>query len=173
MFAPRYKRNRRFSGQTIAEAPVVLYTLFFFLAFPMLGMATTLFRSVLFYYSVRQAVNKAARSTTFTLAQSNAATVFANDTWYATSGTLTLRIVTQKISTGVNSYSTTKLPFGSIDTSANIYFIQGIGVGQITPLISLGSALGPGAAIIPGLTGPYTFTTNAQSYSEYPQGLWQ
>lgn len=173
MLAPKYKRKRRFSGQTIAETPVVLYTLFFFLIFPMVCMASTLYRAVLFYFTVRQAVTKAARSTTFTLAKSNAATVFGNDTWYATSGMLTLKIVSENIATSAQTFSKTKLAHNTINTSTYMYFIQGVGVGQITPLFPIGTGTLLGYTVIPGLTGPYSLTVTAQEYSEYPQGLWQ
>jgi hypothetical protein len=164
-----YRKKRKLSGQVIAETPLVLYVLFFLLAFPMIAMGSFLLRSVLFYFSVRESINRAGRAPTFTQAQSNAATVFANDTWYATSGTEQIRIVIQNIANGGNTYSTTKLGYGTIDISKNMYLIQGIAQANITPLIPVNLF----GVNVPGLTGPYPLTITAQTYSEYPNGLWE
>jgi hypothetical protein len=171
------QRNRR--GNTIIEAPGVLYFLFFLVAFPMIAIATMTIRGVFFLYACRDATNQAAKCASYSAnnttivpntisATNTAASVFATDVkaWSGISGTLSLQIIAKPVTGGTAPPpSTGKLT--TLDLTNNIYFIRGTGLGQIQPLFPLNLA----GYNVPGMTGPYPLTIIVESYVENPQGL--
>ncbi|PWT94306.1 MAG: hypothetical protein C5B53_13495 [Candidatus Melainabacteria bacterium] len=172
MFYQKNKKSiRRNHGSALADAPGTIWALFIMLAFPAMCYASLFYRATFVYFATRDASYYAAKSATFTLAQTNANTRFTTDmnTFNGISGTYTLYIVAQPIAGGTPTYYTAPLAPGTLDTTNNVYFLKVVTASTIQPLFNMGpSWLGMS---IPGLTGPYNLTVVSQFFSENPTGL--
>ena len=164
------KLKRNSFGNTIAELPAVMFLLFIGLAIPMMCYASSLYRTVFFYFAVRDACNRAAKASTFTLAQTTASTIFASDVlaWHHVSGTQSIKIMIKPIPSGAPTFSSTALAPGTVNTNSNMYFIRETAAGSISPLFGPGQWLGLN---IPGFTGPMPLNIIVDAYVENPNGL--
>ena len=149
--------------------PAGLWFLFVGFALPMICLASMLLRASFFYFAVRDTCYKAAKSQSFTQAQTNANAAWTADVaaWTGLSGTQTTQIVVQSLST--NNQTTSTVPLATVDTQNNLYFIKIIGTGTISPLVAMTAP--PFGLNIPGLTAPYNLTMIDQKYAENPNGL--
>ena len=154
----------------MAEYPAVLWMLFFGIAIPMILLAGFAYRGLLFYFAVRDSCYKAAKAPSFSAAQNTATTTFNTEVaaWHGISGTEAVDVGVKALTSGTLTYLPGPLAPGSVNTSANIYFIREIGTGSIQPLISTGPFLGMN---VPGLSGPFPLTVKYETYVENPQGL--
>jgi hypothetical protein len=164
------KLKRNGLGTTIAELPAVLILLFIGLTIPMLCYASCLYRTIFFYFAVRDSCNRAAKQSTFTLAQGTASSLFATDKagWNDISGTESIKILIKPIPSGSPTFSSSPLAPGTVNTNSNMYFIRETAVGSISPLIGTASWFGMS---IPGLNGPMPLTIVVDAYVENPNGL--
>ncbi len=162
----------------MAELPAVLYLLFIGLVIPMVAMAVFSYRVSLAFFAARNAASQAARSPTFTAAQTAATTAWNTDTaaWNGiTPVTENLYIVTHQIADagaggttdGSESVSSTKLAQGTVNVAQNVYFYRTVCVATIAPWFS-GKWFG---LKIPILTAPYSLTMNYEEVVENTAGL--
>lgn len=167
------RQSRRESGSMLSEMPAAMYIVFVGLLIPLIGLITLSYRYTMLYFAARDACYQAAKSATFTLAQTNAATRWGTDiaAWTGTTGTETLYIVIQPIGGGAETTSTTKLPASPAPNAQNfVYFIRLVGTCDIQPLFKGASWEG---LSIPGLTAVVPVTLKYQTYCENPSGLTQ
>jgi hypothetical protein len=160
--------SRKSRGYSFVETAFGLWLLFVGIAFPLIIMASITYRYVMFYFDCRNSCLKAAKAPSFTQAQATALSIFSQDqqAWNGVSGTETINILIKPLAGGAPTISTT--PLASVDTNNNVYFIQAVCDGQISPLVQFGSWMGLN---IPGLTGPYPVTVVVEFYAENPDGL--
>jgi hypothetical protein len=173
-------RNRRRPGQVLAEMPVMLICLIFGFTIPLIVFATLGYRAILLWVSTRAACQAAAKCTTFSNAQSIATATLnsqVNKNGNIAINTQTLYIVTQSINianTGPTfTTSTTPLATGSVDITANTYFLRYSVNGTIQPLFPDTAYLGTNPGGVPGLTKGITLSIASENYFESPNGLTQ
>jgi hypothetical protein len=167
-------RRRRPKGTAVTELPVVLWILFVFLLFPLLIFASIGYRGSILYFAADSAVKKAAKSPTFTDANTRDAAVLSTTLGPFSgiaAGAPVLSVMVKPIAGGNPTIYPGKLAPGSVDTSKNLYFVMSKVDADLSPLVQFnGSWMGMS---IPGLTGPFHLTINTQSYAENPSGLSQ
>jgi len=152
-----------------------MYLVFFGLLVPLIGLATFGYRVAMIYFAVRDTCYKAAKSSTFTNAGLNAASVWTSDTsaWFGISAGSTeqIFIVTQPIAGGAETVQAVKLA-APPNTQVNMYFIRLIANCQIAPFFPLNGWTYQGLNI-PGLTTSFPVTMKYQYYVENTSGLTQ
>lgn len=171
-FAQKRRHSRSAFGSSIAEMPVVLWAIFIALLFPLAILTSMGYRASIVYFATDAACRKASKAPSFTEAQTRAATTMTADlaAFPGISNVVpSLSIKIKSLTSGSYTTSTTVLPAGSVNTSANIYFVI-LGVdADIDPLVHFaGGFMGLN---VPGLTGPYTLHFASQAYVENPNGL--
>ncbi len=167
-----YRQRSRKNGYSIAELPVALWVIFIMFLFPLAIMASLGYRAVILYYGVNSATQKAAKSPSFTDAQTNAAAVLTactKDFPNIKASAPVESIQIKPLSGAAPTFSATKLAAGSVDTSKNIYFVVTQVDADLDPLVQFnGGWMGLN---IPGLTGPYHLQYRMEAYCENPNGL--
>jgi len=126
------------------------------------------------YFAVRDSCYQAAKSQTFTLAQSNAAAAWTRDknAWTGIDPTSSevIYIITQPINGGPEQKTATKLPTSpGPDPAVNAYFIRLIAQTSVEPFF-YGKWQG---FKIPGLTAPIPLQMTYQCFVENTAGLTQ
>jgi hypothetical protein len=168
------RTNRRKNGSVIAEFPATLYLIFVGLLVPMMGLGMIGYRISMIYFAVRDACYQAAKSPTFSLAQTNAATAWTKDkaAWTGIDPTSTeiIYIITQPLPTGTEKKTASKLPVSPPpDPAANAYFIRLIAQTSVEPFF-----YGKWEGLkVPGLTAPVPLQMTYQCYVENTAGLTQ
>lgn len=171
-------KNRSKNGSFIAEAPVALWILLFFLTIPFIDMSTILLRYTFFVMAARDGVHEAARAKTFStnasssqLSARNTATNQVNTTASAFSeisiASVSTRILETDITRQTVAIHTNRLTTPA-DTSAYLYELETVVTGTINPLLTFNPGFFPR---IPGLTTGVPVVVSAREYCEYPQGL--
>ncbi len=168
------RKNRSKNGTILAEFPATMYLIFIGLFIPMMALAMIGYRVSMVYFAVRDACYQAAKSPTFTLAQTNAAATWAKDkaafTGIDATSTEIIYIITQPIIGGPENKTSSKLPLTPApDPSVNAYFIRLIAQTSVEPFFS-GRWEG---MKVPGLTAPIPVTMVYQCYVENTAGLTQ
>jgi hypothetical protein len=166
---------KRVEGSVIAEGPVVIYTIFLVLAFPMINLVTVGLRSYFLYSTTENAVLMASRATTYTTPVDGEPT--------ATS------IIDSKLPQDIAAFSeielietnphilVTDIETGDLtivsgplsqsgDSSRKVYELEVRAKAQIRPFISM--SLGSWGAI-PGLTAPMVVEFNIRHFVESPE----
>lgn len=164
--------RRTSSGALLAEYPAALWLFLIGIAFPMMGIASFGYRSVLFYLAVRDSGLKAAKATSYTQASATAQTTFSTDMSHFSgiTGTLTTRIMEKPLNGNSPNYYSAPMVNPIPNTTANLYFIDAIGKGTVQPLFPTGPILGMN---VPGLSGPYPMQVKYDAYDENPSSLNQ
>lgn len=167
-----YYRPRRLTGYSMAEMPVALWIIFVMFLFPLLIMVSLGYRAFILYYGVNSATQRAAKSPTFSDAQTNSAatlTACIKDFSGISAKPPVESIQIKPLSGAAASFSKTKLASGSIDTSKNLYFVVTEVDADLDPLVQFnGGWMGLN---VPGLTQPYSLHYRMEAYCENPNGL--
>lgn len=171
-------KHRNNKGSFIAETPVALWLLLFFLTIPFLDMATVLLRYTFFVMAARDGVHEAARSKTFAtnssasqLSAINTASTQVNRTAQSFSEISISRVDTRIVETDITRQTVTihtNRLVNPADTSAYLYELETIVTGSINPLLTFNPGFLPQ---IPGITTAVPVVVSAREYCEYPQGL--
>lgn len=177
-YTMNFSRQRNKNGSFIAEAPVALWVLFFFLTIPFIDMSTIMLRYTFFVMAARDGVHEAARAKTFStnasssqLSARNTATSQVNATARNFSEIAISNVTTRILETDITRRTITihvnrlNVP---ADTSAYLYELETIVTGSINPLLTFNPGFLPR---IPGITTAVPVVVSAREYCEYPQGL--
>jgi Flp pilus assembly protein TadG len=169
--------TRSTKGSYLIEAPIILFVMLIFIAFPMIDLASIAMRSTFLIASAREAARAAARAKTFSagdpespsakaIATSTANTAITKFNGVAISSVKTYIVVTDLAASATNKQEG---PLGdAADSTKNVYSIEVEVLGQIEPIIKYsGGALGA----IPGLTAPMPLTVRSRDVCENLQGL--
>ena len=178
MNTAKTSKQRNKKGSFIAEFPVALWFLMFFLTIPFLDMASIMLRYTFFVMAARDGVHEAARSKTFLtnasssqLSAINTARNQVNSTARSfseiTVGNVTTRILETDITRRSVAIHNTRL-VNPADTGAYLYELETVVTGSINPLLTFNPGFFPR---IPGLTTSVPVVVSAREYCEYPQGL--
>ena len=180
-----FSRRRRHRGSATVELPGVLLILFFFLAFPMLNLATSALRAYFLRSAVLDAAHRAAKACTFiTDVAATAEEPFcqsavnrANDSLdrFAQGfqgisiDTRQVAIVRQDAQTGTEDPPyTSKLNISDIDSEKYLYYVEVSITGKAQPLVSMAGTIIPP---IDGLTGPMKLNLTGRELFEQVEGL--
>jgi hypothetical protein len=169
------RKRRKSTGSVIAEAPLVLWVLFFAFVFPLINMTTTFIRLTLLYAASHNSCIWAARGRTFQaiingdpsavyLAQTGAEAVITKFSGIHLAN-LNVAILITDVNTDKQTISTK--PLGQPpDVSNNAYQIQVSATGLADPLFYM-----PLPVKIAGLNAPLAVQLVDRQYFENPQGL--
>jgi hypothetical protein len=164
-----HRQNR---GTLLAEYPAALWLFFIGLAIPLMCIACVLYRSLFFYFAVRDSCYMGAKAPTFSLAQSTAWTTFAKEVaaWNGITYSANPQILVEikPLAGGLPQIVSGPILQSQLNTTTNLYFIREIATGSINPIFMGGSYLGMN---IPGLSSPYPLTMTVDVYVENPTGL--
>lgn len=176
--APPATRTTR--GAFIAELPVALWMLILGFTFPLVDLSIATMRTTLVLGACRDGVHEAARSKTFQtsisaseLSSQQSALNTVNQVASRFHGIRITSVNTFIIRTDINTQVSTRYASAltqPADSSAYVYNIETVVVGQADPLVTFNI---PFFGNIPGLTGPMTVSAAAREFAEYPQGLNQ
>lgn len=172
--------TRTSRGSYIADFGPALFILVVSVFFPLTNLVSLTTRTALINNAVQQTAAVAARCKTFDTSISTSE-LSSKATATSTFNSLTTQIggfqptsvqtsiIVTDIANGSSTVRTTRLS-APADTNVNVYAIRVTATGSVSPLISCSSSL---FGNVPGLTGPFTITSTASSYSECTQGLNQ
>jgi len=177
----RSRQRQARGAHFLAEGPIILWVMLFFIFVPLLDFGAVFFRSTFLYMAVHNAARNAAKSRSFLndLSGELPATNMANSTvssvigmWSGVSVSSVLtQIVVTDINTDVVSYLDNPLPpTAPADDSKNTYQIQVTVTGTVAPLFIFNMPWFVSGGV-PGLTKVMNVTMSDRQYCENPQGL--
>jgi hypothetical protein len=161
---------------SVAEIPIVIFTLFLIFAFPMINLGTTALRHSLFLNACRQGAATAASSFTFgngtaekpaavDCAPQKVASVVSRFSGI-TLKSVDVSIVSVDLQTGAIKKFPGKLPEPA-DTGKYLYFIELTASADIYPITEVNLPF----LKIAGLSSKWSTTANVREFVESPQGL--
>lgn len=175
MSTPVSRKNRE--RGSVAEFPLIIFSLFMVFAFPMINLGTTALRHTLYLHCCRKAASVAATAYSFSAGTtakpaacvSGPATVTSMASKYPgiTVQSTDVKIVSIQIDTGVVTTYTSKLP-APANTGKNLYFIELTSIATIAPMTTVQL---PCFVNIPGLCTSWTSKVSLREFVESPQGL--
>lgn len=168
--------NRRESGSSLLEIPLVLWVMFGLLFVPMLALASITLRGAILDSVVRDAAHVASKARTFAtntdegLCAREAATNTVNEKLAAFPGLTANSVDTAILTTNIASGAITRsnIALTSVDSSRNIYQVETTVRATVDPLLGGNAAVfGP----IPGFTTPMSVSHQSREMFENTQGL--
>lgn len=168
-------RNRQ--RGSVAEVPLVIFTLFLVFVFPMINLGTTALRYVLFLNACKQGAFAAASAYTFGVGSAGKpAAVDCGPQKLRTAaarfsgievGNIDVSIVAVDLATGAITKYPGKLSEPA-DTGKKLYFIELTAVADIYPITEVNL---PCFMNVPGLSKRWTSKISVREFVESPQGL--